>query len=255
MMDQPARPDDAAQALSDDDRRLLAGGELPVRRPDLPARQPAPPRAAPARARQAATARPLGDDAGAQLHLRPPGAGDPVARPQRDLDRRPRSWRPGRGRECLPRGHLQRGLPRHLARRGGPARAVPPVLVPGWGRQPCHAGDAREHPRGRRARLRPQSCLRCGLRRPGSRGLLRDRRRRGRTATRSPTRRSSPGSPNRSSSSSSAAMATSRTSCPATSRPRSTSGWRGSSTSCATGSPRSSAAPASTAMTSGRTGR
>ena len=69
------------------DRRLLARGQLPLGRADLPARQPAAARAAAARAHQAAPARPLGHDARAQLHLRPPQPADPRARPQRDLRR------------------------------------------------------------------------------------------------------------------------------------------------------------------------
>ncbi len=56
------------------DRRLVAGGQLPLRRPDLPARQSAPARAAGRRARQAAPARPLGHDARAQSDL---GASQP----------------------------------------------------------------------------------------------------------------------------------------------------------------------------------
>ena len=54
------------------DERLLAGGQLPVGRPDLSLRQSAAQEAAEAGARQAAAARPLGHHAGTELHLRPP---------------------------------------------------------------------------------------------------------------------------------------------------------------------------------------
>ena len=73
--------------------RLVARGELPLRRPDLPARQPAAARAAARRARQAAPARPLGHDARAELHLRPPEPRHPRARPRRDLRHRARARR------------------------------------------------------------------------------------------------------------------------------------------------------------------
>ena len=79
---------------------------------------------------------------------------DPRARPERHLRRRPRPRRSGARRERLPRGHLQRGLPAHRPRRGGPAQAVPPVLLPRRHPQPRRARDARLDPRGRRARLR-----------------------------------------------------------------------------------------------------
>src|SRR5688572_13900132 len=52
--------------------RLLASGELPVRRPDLPLRQPTPAGAAPALAHQAAAPRSLGDHAGPEPDLRAP---------------------------------------------------------------------------------------------------------------------------------------------------------------------------------------
>ena len=77
------------------DRRLLARRELPLGRADLPARQPAPARAAAARARQAAAARPLRHDAGAEPRLRAPEPRDPRPRPERDLHHRPRARRPG----------------------------------------------------------------------------------------------------------------------------------------------------------------
>ncbi len=66
------------------------------------------------------------------------------ARPRRDLDRRARARRAGRGRERLARGHLHaRSTRTSAATSAGMRRAVPPVLVPGRHRQPRHAGDAR----------------------------------------------------------------------------------------------------------------
>ena len=97
------------------DRRVLARRQLPLGRPDLPARQPAAARAAAARARQAAAARALGHDARAQLRLRAPEPRHPGARPRRDLRHRARPRRPGPGRQRVPRGHLQRGLPARSA--------------------------------------------------------------------------------------------------------------------------------------------
>ena len=149
------------------DRRLVARRELPLGRADLPARQPAAARAAAARARQAAAARPLGHDAGAEPRLRAPEPRDPAARPERDLRHRARPRRPGARRERLPRGHLQRGLPAHRPRRGGAAAAVPPVLVPGRDPEPRRARDAGLDPRGRRARLLAAARLRRGVRQPG----------------------------------------------------------------------------------------
>src|ERR1700733_2776313 len=56
-------------------RRVLARRELPIRRADLPAGQPAAARAAAGRARQAAPARALGDDARTEVpvHEHEPG--------------------------------------------------------------------------------------------------------------------------------------------------------------------------------------
>ena len=62
----------------------------------------------------------------------------------------------------------------------GHAAAVPPVLVPGRDPQPRGARDARLHPRGRRARVRPDPRLRGGARQPGPGRVLRRGRRRGR---------------------------------------------------------------------------
>ena len=105
-------------------------------------------------ARQAAPARPLGHDPGPQLRLRAHEPGDPQLGPRRDLRDGPGARRPGGGRERLPRGHLQRGLPARDPGRGRAARAVPAVLVPGRDPLARRARDARVDPRGRRARLR-----------------------------------------------------------------------------------------------------
>ena len=175
-------------------------------------------------ARQAAAARPLGHDAGPDLHLRPPQPGDHGARPGDDLHHRPRPRRPGRGGRVVPRGHLLRGLPRRRPRRARPAPAVHAVLLPRRHPEPRRAGDARLDPRGRRARLRALARVRRRVRQPRPRGRGGGRRRRGgdraagdqlalarssstraatarccrsctSTATRSPTRRCWPGSP------------------------------------------------------------
>ncbi|CAA9549428.1 MAG: Xylulose-5-phosphate phosphoketolase @ Fructose-6-phosphate phosphoketolase, partial [uncultured Thermoleophilia bacterium] len=66
-------------------RRLLARRQLPERRADLPDGQPAAARAAQARAREAAPARPLGHDAGAEPDVRPRQPLHRRARPRRDL--------------------------------------------------------------------------------------------------------------------------------------------------------------------------
>ena len=123
-------------ALTDDELRRIdaywrAANYLSVG-PDLPARQPAAARAAAARARQAAAARPLGHDAGPQLHLRAPQPGHQGARPRRDLHHRAGPRRPGHGRQRLPRGHLQRGLPvRSPATRTGMRRLFRQFSFPG----------------------------------------------------------------------------------------------------------------------------
>ena len=52
-----------------------------------------------------------------------------AARPGRDVHHRSRARRPGAGRLDVAGGQLHRGLPRHHARRGGHAQAVPAVLV------------------------------------------------------------------------------------------------------------------------------
>ena len=73
-------------------------------------------RAARARARQAASARALGHDAGPELPLRAPESGHQAARPGHDLRHRPGTRRPGARRERLSRRDLQRGLSRTSAR-------------------------------------------------------------------------------------------------------------------------------------------
>ena len=125
-MDQPARPDDAAQPLSDDElaridaywraANYLSVGQIYLLDNPL-LREPLRPE-----------------------HVKPRLLGHWGTTPglnfiyahlnrvirARDLDAicivGPGPRRPGRGRQRLPRGHLQRGLPRHRARRGGPAR-------------------------------------------------------------------------------------------------------------------------------------
>ena len=148
------------------DRRLVARRELPLRRPDLPARQSAAARAAGRRARQAAPARPLGHDAGAQSHLRAPESRHPRARPRRPLRDGTGSRRPGVVANAYLEGTYSELYAQIGARRAGAAAAVPPVLVPGRHPEPRGTRDARLDPRGRRAGLCARSCLRRGLRQP-----------------------------------------------------------------------------------------
>ena len=63
-------------------------------------------------------------------------------------------------------GTYTRDLSADRARRGGPAAAVSPVLLPGRHPQPRRAGDAGLDPRGRRAGLRACARLRRGARQP-----------------------------------------------------------------------------------------
>ena len=90
---------------------------------------------------------------------------------------RPRRARPVR--QHLARGQLQRAVRRRVAGCRGHGAAVPPVLVPGRHAEPRGAGDARLHPRGRRARLLAGPRLRRRVRQPRTDRGLRDRRRRG----------------------------------------------------------------------------
>ena len=131
-------------------------------------------------AREAAPPRPLGDDAGAQPHLRAPEPGHQAARPRHDLRHRPGTRRPGAGGERVPRGDLQRGLPRHRAGRRRDAEALQAVQLPGRHPEPRRPGDAGVDPRGRRARLRAVARVRRRLRQPGPDRRVRRRRRRGR---------------------------------------------------------------------------
>ena len=135
-------------------------------------------RRADARGHQAPAARPLGHHAGAEPGLHPPQPADPRARRRRDLPRRTRPRRSGRGRERLAGGHLQRGLPARVLGPGRDARAVPAVLVPRRHPQPRRPGDARLDPRGRRARLRPLPRVRRGPGQPRPAGDRGGRRRR-----------------------------------------------------------------------------
>ena len=161
-------------------RRAVARLELPLRRADLPARQPAAAQAARARAHQAAAARALGHDAGAELPLRAPEPGHQAARPGHDLRDRSGARRAGARRARLSRRDLQRGLPEHQPGRGGDEEAVQAVQLPGRHPQPRGAGDARVDPRRRRARLRAVARVRRGLRQSGPDRGVRRRRRRGR---------------------------------------------------------------------------
>ena len=158
----------------------MARRQLPLGGPDLPPRQPPVARAAARGAHQAAAARPLGHVPRAQPGLRPHEPGHPRARPGGDVRDRPRARRPRHRRQRLARGDLFGGLPGGVARRGGHAAPVPPVLLPGRHPEPRRARDAGVDPRGRRAGLRALARLRGGLRQPGPGGLLRRRRRRGR---------------------------------------------------------------------------
>ena len=87
---------------------------------------------------------------------------------------------PGAGRQYLPRGHLQRGLPRRQPGRGRAAEAVQAVLVSRRDLQPRRADDAGVDPRRRRARVLAQPCLRGRVRQPRPDRRLRHRRRRSR---------------------------------------------------------------------------
>ena len=93
-----------------EDARLLARGELPVGRADLSAGQSAARIAAHARAHQAASAGPLGHDAGIELSLRPPEPADQGERSEHDLRHRSRPWRPGDGGADLSRRLVHRAL-------------------------------------------------------------------------------------------------------------------------------------------------
>jgi len=160
--------------------RLLARGQLPHGRADLPSPQPAPARAADARRRQAAPARSLGDDARAQLRLRPSQSHRSPVRPRHDLRHGAGPRRPRHRREHLSRGNLQRVLSRGVARHGRPREALRAVLRAGRHSEPRRTGDAGIDQRRRRARLFACTRVRRRVRQSGSRRRVRDRRRRGR---------------------------------------------------------------------------
>ena len=100
-----------------------------------------------------------------------------------DLRHRPGARRPGAGRRRIPRRHLLRGLPAHHLRRRRRPATVPAVLLPRRDPQPRQRADPRQHPRGRRARVRAGARRRGGLRPPRPLRRLRGRRRRGRDRT------------------------------------------------------------------------
>ena len=111
-------------------RHLLACCQQPLGRPDLPLRQPAAAPAARALRYQAHAARPLGHDAGAELHLRAPEPGHPEVRPRHGLRLRSGARRARRRGQHLPRRRLQRGLSAHRPGRRRAAETVPAVLIP-----------------------------------------------------------------------------------------------------------------------------
>jgi xylulose-5-phosphate/fructose-6-phosphate phosphoketolase len=92
-------------------------------------------------AHQAASARSLGDDAGTELHLRSPQPHHQGIRSQRHQYYRAGPWWTGAGGQCLSRRNLQRGVPRHLARRGRVEAAVYPVLLSRRYPEPCCTGN------------------------------------------------------------------------------------------------------------------
>jgi len=131
------------------------------------------------RAHKAPPARPLGNDSGVELPLRPYEPGHPGLGPQRDLRRRSRPWRSRRGCQRLPRGHLLRAVPARGPRRSRASAAVPAVLLPRRHTEPCRTRDAGVDKRGWRAGLLPRPRIRRRLRQPRSARVLRGRRRRG----------------------------------------------------------------------------
>ena len=114
------------------DRRLLARRQLPVGRPDLPAGQPAAARAARAGPRQAAPARPLGHDPGPQPPLRPPQPRHQARRPGRDLHHRARATAARRSSPTPTwRGPTARSTRRSPATRTGMRRLFRQFSFPG----------------------------------------------------------------------------------------------------------------------------
>ena len=82
-------------------------------------------------AHQAAAARPLGDQPGPVVRLRPRLPADPAHRPAAALPGRPRARRPGPGGRGLSRRHLLRDLSGRLARRGRDAQLFRQFSAPG----------------------------------------------------------------------------------------------------------------------------
>ena len=134
-----------------------------------------------ARARQAAAARPLGHDARAELHLRPPQPRDPAARPRHDLRHRARARRPG----LVANTYLE-----------GTYSEIYPDVTRGRGRACGGCSGSSRSPAASRATSRPRrpgsiheggelgyalvARLRRGVRQPRPGRRLRGRRRRGR---------------------------------------------------------------------------
>jgi len=121
-----------------------------------------------------------GNDAGFESALRPLEPDHQESRPEHDLCDRSGARRTGARRQCVPRGYVQRGVPRHRAGRRRHEEAVQAIQLPRRDPESRCAGDARLHPRGRRARVRSLARVRCGIRQPGSDRRLRRRRRGGR---------------------------------------------------------------------------
>ena len=160
---------------------VVAGGELPVGRPDLPARQPAAARAAAGRARQAAAARSLGHDPRPQLHLRAPEPRDHRSATSTSST----SSGPGHGGPAPwpapgSTAPTARSTPTSRRTSAGMQRLFRQFSLPRRHPQPRRARDARLDPRGRRARLRASPRLRRRLRQPRPGRRVRRRRRRGR---------------------------------------------------------------------------
>ena len=142
-------------------------------------------------AHQAAAARTLGHDAGPELHLRAPESGHHGSY---DLDmiyisgpgpRRAGAWSP----TPIWKAPTARSIRTITPGRSRAADAVPAVLVSRRHSEPRRAGNARQHPRRRRARLLAEPCVRRGVRQPRS-----DRRlRRSATAKPRPARWPRPG--------------------------------------------------------------
>ena len=129
----------AVRRRAAEDRRLLAGEQLPRPRDDVPEGEPAAEGAAQARARQGPAARPLGRQPRPGVLLHPPEPGDQGTRPRRGLHGRAGARGAGRARAVLPGRVVLRGLPGLQRGRGGAAAALQAVLLPRRDRQPLHA--------------------------------------------------------------------------------------------------------------------